>query len=420
VNVRRLAAGPLKFSLGLLLALAGAGLLASCSKPGAAPDKGKAAGRPVPVLAEVAVTKEVPVEIRTFGSAETMSSVAVKAQVGEVLKTVHVKKGQYVKKDELLFTIDPRTFEASLKQSQATLARDQALLGKAKKDAIRDEDLKSRGITSETDYETSKANAEALAAAVQSDQAAVDNAQIQVEHCTIRSPVEGRVGNVLVNEGNVVKANDSTLIVINQMRPIQVFFTIPQSDLPAVRKYMAEGKIAVLAAPAREDGEPEVGELTFVDNAVDKATGSVQLGALFANPNERLWPGQYVHVQMNLASQKDATVIPVRAVQTGRDILTGREGKYVYVIKPDNTVENRKVTISRTVDDQAVVEKGVAAGEQVVTDGHLRLTNGSKVEIKTQLSPTTMKDDAASGPRAGKPGRGKGPVEPTTTAEGGK
>jgi multidrug efflux system membrane fusion protein len=204
----------------------------------------------------------------------------------------------------------------------------------------------------------------------------VENAELQLKDCSIRSPVDGRVGNLLVDEGNLVKANDVVLVIINQIHPIEVSFCVPQSDLPGIRRYMARGKLAVRALVPKEESDGEDGELTFVDNAVEKGTGTVQLRATFQNPRERLWPGLYVQVILTLAVQDDAIVAASRAIQTGRD------GKYVFVVKSDGTVEMRGVKVSRAVGRETVVDEGLQAGERVVTDGHLRLIDGTKVEVQ--------------------------------------
>ena len=337
------------------------------------------------------MTKPMPVEITTFGSVEPYATVAVKAQVGGTLDKVHFQKGKNVKKGELLFTIDPRPYKAALEEAQANLARDRVREENAKKDFERETALLKKGISAQSDYDKASTEAAADAAAVRADVAAVETANLQLEHCSICSPIDGRTGNLLVNEGNLVKENaDLPLVTINQVRPIEVSFSIPQRDLPSVKKNMAAGKLAVRAALPNEEGVAEVGELTFVDNAMDRMTGTVQLRAKFDNASERLWPGQYVSVTMTLAMQDDAIVAPSSAVQVGRD------GHYVFVIKPDNTAEFRPVTVRRIPGDLAVIEKGLQPGERVATDGQLRLVQGAKVEIKNEGQKKTAAQGVAS------------------------
>jgi len=361
----------------LCVIVAGAGLAPSCSKRSPAEEGSKpGAGKAVPVTAASVVRKAMPIELRTVGTAQAYATVAIRSQVTEVLQTVHFRKGQDVRKGDLLFTIAPRSSEVALDQARANLGRDIVQAENARKLAEHEAVLLKKGISSQDEYDKARTNAEALAAGVLADIAAVENAELQLKYCSIRSPVDGRVGNLLVDEGNLVKANDVVLVIINQIRPIEVSFCVPQSDLPGIRRYMARGKLAVRALVPKEESDGEDGELTFVDNAVEKGTGTVQLRATFQNPRERLWPGLYVQVILTLAVQDDAIVAASRAIQTGRD------GKYVFVVKSDGTVEMRGVKVSRAVGRETVVDEGLQAGERVVTDGHLRLIDGTKVEVQ--------------------------------------
>lgn len=368
----------------------------ACSRQGNTNNKG-ASPRPAPVTAATATTRSVPVEIKTFGTVKAMASVAVKALVSETLKQVHFKKGQNVKKDDPLFTIDPRTFDAALQQAQANLARDTALAENARKEAARQKELIGKGITAASDYDKAVADAAAAAAAVQADRATIDTAKLQLEHCYIRSPIDGRVGNLLVDEGNLVKASDAPLVVINQIRPIEMFFSIPQDQLPLVKKYMAQGTLKVRVLLSKDGDDVETGCLFFVDNAIDPESGMVQLGARFANEAERLWPGQYVEVALTLTIQNDAVVVPTRAIQVGRD------SKFVYVIKPDSTVAVCPVATGTAVDDLTIVDGAVKPGDRVVTDGHVRLTPGAKVDIKDAAKAASA---PATRPAPATPGAG--------------
>jgi multidrug efflux system membrane fusion protein len=356
----------------LAAAVLAAGLAASCSKTEAA---GKAADRRVPVTVAQAQKKTVPLEVRTFGAVRASATVTIKPEITGIVQTVHVLKGQAVHKGDLLFSIDPRPFDAALKQAQGNLARDVAQAHEAQLEAQRDEELFKKGISSASDHDKLIAAADALNAAVQADQAAVENAQLQLEHCSIRSPLDGRAGSLCIDQGNLAKVNDEMMAIINQISPVDVFFSITQSDLPALRQYMANGKLKVLAT-IPEQAQVEEGELTFIDNTVDRTTGTIMVGASFPNTQERLWPGQYVDVALTLAQQDDQVVVPARAVQTGQN------GKYVLVVSADRSAQVRLVKVGQLLGLDVVVTDGLKGDETVVTDGHLRLTDGVKVEIK--------------------------------------
>lgn len=371
-----------------LVALAALALLPSCSKPGAAADAAKGKSRLVDVAVATAATAAIPLEMNTFGNVESISTVTIRSQVNEILTAVHFRKGQNVKKGQLLFSFDPRASEAALKQAQATVTGHMVQAENAHNDLKRELDLLKKGVATQYECDQAQTIANAFDSAVRAGQAAVDTAKLQLEHCQIFSPIDGQVGNLLVNEGNLVKANDTALVVINQIRPIEVNFSVPQADLPTIRKYMAAGKLALKAAIPSQPEEPQTGELTFVDNAVDSASGTIAMRGTFENKDLRLWPGQYVQVNLLLTVQKDAVVVPAKAVQTGRD------GKYVFVINSQMKAEMRPITIGRKCDDLLVVEKGLAPGERVVTNEFLRLTAGAPVRItndppSSQTMPAT-------------------------------
>ena len=368
-----------------LFLIAQAGLLGACSKQAASTERprgGAGGGRPVPVTAIVAERKNVPVEIRTFGIAQAHAVVQIQAQVTEVLTAAHFQKGQTLKKGDPLFTLNTRGFDIALRQAEANKARDQAQAVLAEKDAQREADLLRKGISAQFDYDKLKAAAEAMTAALAADQAAIDNARLQREHCTILSPIDGRAGDLLAYVGSLVTANVTPLVTIHQLQPIDVMFSVPQSELPTIRRYLAQGKIVVRAAPPGQPNGPlsrdgaEDGELTFIDNTIDKTSGTIRLGAVFANAAERLWPGLYVEVCVELTVQQRAVVVPSQCVQTGRD------GKYVFVIGPDKTVQIRDVVVDRQRGEEVVIGSGLEGGETVVSDGQLRLTPGAKAEIK--------------------------------------
>lgn len=402
--------------------LAGAMALAalavpSCSKSDATEQKSRGQGV-VPVSAAVVVAKPVAMEIATFGTVQACASVAVKAQVSGALEAVHFVKGQNLKKGDPLFTIDARPFKAALDQAQANLNRDKIQLANARKEAQRESSLLAKGVAAQGDFDKSQADADALDAATAADTAAVQTAKLQLDRCNICSPIDGRAGNTLVDAGNLVQADSgsATLVTINQVQPIDVFFSIPQKLLPAVRKYMPQ-KLKARAWLPNEGDQVEIGELDFIDNTIDKSTGTVLLGATFANEDERLWPGQYVNVVLTLTVQNDSLVIPARAVQTGRD------GKFVFVIKQDKTVEQRPVTIDRLVGQDAVVQSGLAVGESIVTDGQSRLADKSKIRIVDKDAASAPADRSASAP-SGPTGTSKGksaskPAKPASSPSSG-
>jgi multidrug efflux system membrane fusion protein len=327
---------------------------------------------------DTAVQKTVPVQLRAIGNVEAYSTVTVKSKVGGELVRVHFTEGQDVKKGSLLFTIDPRPYEAALKQAEANLERDVAQAKHAREDARRYESLIQKGVVPQQQYDKFSTDADALEATVLADRAAVDNAKIQLGYCTIYSPIDGRTGSLIVKQGNIIKAEDINLVVINQIVPIDVVFSVPEQFLSEIKKYMALGKLQVEALIPVDQNRPERGVITFIDNAVDTNTGTIRLKGTFANTDRRLWPGQFVNVTLTLTTQPNAILIPSQAVQAGQ------EGQYVFVIKPDFTAEQRPVVTGRTLNNKTVVEKGVQAGERVVTDGQLQLVPGTKVEVKTR------------------------------------
>jgi multidrug efflux system membrane fusion protein len=295
--------------------------------------------------------------------------------VNAIMQEVHIKEGQFVKKGDLLFTLDARPFEAALAQAQGTLAHDKAEAQLNRVEAERYEALYKAGVAAKEQLDQMQASAAAQEAAVRADEAAVQAAQLQVDYCKIYAPTDGRLGAIQVYPGNVVKQNDvPVLIVINQISPIFVDFAVPEQYFAPIEKFMAKGSLQVQATPYG-DTKAETGELTFVDNTVDNTTGTIKLKARFANPDHRLWPGQFSTVTLRLAEDENATVVPSQAVQTGT------RGDFIYVVKSDSTAEQRPVKVARVVSGDSVISSGVAPGETVVTDGQLRLIPGMKVEV---------------------------------------
>jgi multidrug efflux system membrane fusion protein len=388
----------------------------------------------VPVTAATAAQRDVPVQVRAIGNVQAITSVTIKSQVdGQVLR-VHFEEGQSVRKGDVLFTLDPAPFEATLRQAQAVLgrdtaqllqaeaavsqsragekqaeanlARDVAQLENAKVQEARYKGLIDEGAISTEQYDTVRTAAIAMAATVeadraavvnagaaiqaaqaavanvkasiQADQAVVDNARIQLGYAAIRAPMEGRTGNLLVHAGSAVKARDDqgAMVVINQIHPIYVTFAVPERHLADIKRYLAEGSVKVEALPTGQGAEPVRGELTFVNNTVDASTGTIQLKATFENAENALWPGQFVNVAVVLTRQIGALVVPSQAVQNGQS------GQYVFVVKADSTVEARPVVPGPPDGHDVVIASGLRAGERVVTDGQLRLVPGARVDVK--------------------------------------
>ncbi len=332
---------------------------------------------PLPVTTASVGKQTIPVQLEAIGSVESLTSVAVKSMVNGEITKVHFTDGQEVRKGQTLFTIDTRPSVAALKKAEADLASIRVQLANAQADADRYGKLVKDGIVTPEQYESYRTKADSLAAALAAQQASIENLKVQVSYCTIRSPITGKTGNVLINVGNVVKANDTpSLVTINQITPIAVTFTIPERELARVRPQFAAGRLIAEATPSGDNGPPEKGKVDFLDNAVDQATGTIKLRATFANGSRRLWPGQFASVRLTLATLADATVAPSQAVQTGQ------QGQYVFVVKSDGTADLRPIKAGVTYNGMTVIEQGVRPGEQVVTDGQMRLLPGARVEVR--------------------------------------
>lgn len=359
-------------------------LLAAC---GGAPKK--PAVDPAPVRVAEAALKPVPVEVVAIGHVEALATVAVRPQAGGAVTQVAFREGDEVAEGQLLFAIDPRPYEAALAQAKANLARDKARLAEARKTLERYAELVAKEYVTREQFDQAQANANALAATIEGDEAAVEQARLNLGYCRVTAPIAGRTGSLLVHAGNLVRAGDEkALVTINRLKPIHVAFSLPERELLAVQSRARKARLAVTVTPP--GGTPHEGELAFVDNAVDATTGTIELKALFPNADRALWPGQFVNVALTLETEPGALVVPVAAVQNGQS------GTFVWVVGGDGKSEPRPVTVKRTWQALAVLSEGVKAGEKVVVDGQLRLAPGAPVTIQGEGG---AKEPAA--PRAG-------------------
>ncbi len=337
----------------------------------------------VPVTASPVVLKNMPVSLLTIGNVEPYTTVAVKARVDGQIVAVRFKEGDEVRQGAVLFEIDARPFQAALKQAQANLGKDKALLDRAVEQEKRYKDLLAKNFISPDAYEQVRTNSETAAATVAADEAGIDSARLSLEYATIRAPVTGYAGRIQIQQGNLIRANDTNpLVTINQVVPIFVTFSVPEQNIGDIRKYQADGQLQVRATFPNGAHAPIAGKLSFVDNSADATTGTIKLKAEFPNVDKALWPGQFVNVVLTLYEQKDAIVTPSAAVQSGPT------GQYVYVVKPDQTVELRNIKITRAEGDDTVVASGLQPGEQVVTGGQLRLAPGTKVNPGKAAQPS--------------------------------
>jgi membrane fusion protein, multidrug efflux system len=364
--------------------LVGLLFLGACSNSPSA-EEPKSKERPaVPVTVASVFTKDVPIQVSAVGNVEAYSTVAVKSRVSGELVGVHFQEGQEVKEGDLLFTIDKAPYEVALKEAQARLERDQALARKARDDVRRNMPLAEKDIVSRQSLDQYSSTAEAAEALVKADQAAVENLQLQLGYCSIRSPISGRTGSLLIQKGNLVKANDEnkSLLTVHQLEPIYVTFAVPEKYLGEINRRTREGKMEVQVNTQENPGLAEsiTGVVSFVNNTVEQSTATIRLKATFQNRDRRLWPGQTTSALLTLGVQPKAVVVPSQAIQAGQS------GSYAFVVKQDQTAELRVVSVSRTTNGETVIEKGLSPGETVVTDGQLLLTSGARVSIKDQNS----------------------------------
>ena len=334
-------------------------------------------GGAVPVATARVIEKAVPLDVTTVGTAEPYSTVDIRSQVTGLLLTVEFSEGTDVEKGQLLFTIDPRPFEVALRQAEATRDKDAAQAANAEALRIRNESLFKNRLISQADFDASATSAAALKAAVAGDTATVDNARLQLQYTKIAAPVSGRTGALLVHQGSLVRSGDtSPLVVINQLAPIRVVFAVPGQYLGQIREGQSRSPLAVTARTSGASATESSGKVSFIDNAADPSTGTIRLKGEFPNADHRLWPGDLVQVSLQLAVDARAVVVPAAAVQNGQ------QGQYVYVVGADKLVSLRPVTVARTSGDDAIVATGVKVGEEVVTDGQLRLVPGARISVK--------------------------------------
>jgi len=357
-----------------------------------------------PVVVARVSQKLMPVEVSSVGNVEPISTVAVKAQISAELLEVHFKEGDFVRKGQLLFTLDSRIpqgqvgtaqaniekDQAQLRQTEANLARDTAQLEYAQAESRRFASLMQRGLIAAAEADQARAQASAAEESVKADRAAIENvravlevdrhalggARLQLSYCSIYSPIDGRTGAVMLKPGNLIKTADVPIVVINQTNPIYINFTVPQQFWPDLRKNMTEGGLRVSAAVGQDPTHPRLGNVIFVDNAIDATTGTLHMKASFENSDNQFLPGMFVSVMLRLSEQPNTKVVPTQA------LTVGQNGTFVYVVKPDNSVELRPVVSSRTHDGSAAIDKGLEVDELVVVDGQARLTPKSKVQIK--------------------------------------
>jgi membrane fusion protein, multidrug efflux system len=381
----------------LLLITVAMASLTACGKKDQAQAANASARPAAPVVVAVAEQRDVPVQLSAIGNVESYQTVQIRSQVNGQIQSIFFKEGQDVHKGQLLFQLDKKPFQADLEKAQGMLQHDEAQAANSRLQAERYNVLEMQGVASKEQADQVRAQAKADASAVYADKAAVDAAKVQLQYTDIKAPIDARTGALLMNVGNLVKANDTPFLVqLNQVTPIYATFSIPENQLDAVRKFAA-GNLKVLAFPKGQNTNPAEGKLTFIDNGVDMQTGTVKLKATFANKDRRLWPGQYVDVVLNLSTRKQAVLVPTKAIQTGQ------QGQYVYVVTPQSTAESRNVETSGTYQNSTVIAGGVSAGERVVVDGQLRVAPNAKVLVQSTV-PTTPpggSENATAKPVAG-------------------
>ncbi len=335
-----------------------------------------------PVIVSTVQQRDVPVQVTAIGNVEAYQTVQIRSQVNGQLQRVLFKEGDDVRKGQLLFQLDKAPFQAALEQAEGNLQRDQANAVNAQAQAGRYTALETQGVISREQADTMRTQAQANASAVNADKAAVDAAKVQLRYTDIYAPIDARAGALLINVGNLIKANDTPFLVqLNQIQPIYVTFSIPETQLQEVRKFSANGKLKVLAYPKGQTTNEAEGTLTFIDNGVDPTTGTVKLKGTFLNKDRRLWPGEFVDVVLNLSTQKNALLVPTKAIQTGQ------QGTYIFVVTQDNTAKAVPVKTVGTYQNLTLLAGGVNSGDRVIVDGQLRVVPNGKVNVQSTVAP---------------------------------
>jgi membrane fusion protein, multidrug efflux system len=360
-------------------------LLCGCANKQTAQAAAPGGGRPpAPVVVSTVEQRDVPVQITAIGNVEAYQTVQIRSQVNGQIQKIYFREGEDVRKGQILYTLDKRPFQAALEQAEGMLKRDEAQAANAKMEADRYTDLEGQGVISREQADLQRTQASSNSAAVYADKAAVDAAKVQLEYTDIYAPMDARTGALMINVGNLVKANDTPFLVqLNQITPIYVTFTVPEIRLAEVRQFVAKG-LKVLAYPKSQPGNPAEGQLTFIDNGVDPQTGTVKLKATFQNKDKRLWPGEFVNVVLNLSTVKNAMTVPTKAIQSGQ------QGDYVYVVTKEGTADPRQVTSVGTYQNLTLVKGGLNSGETVIVDGQLRVAPNGKVIVQSSVPPSAV------------------------------
>lgn len=376
--------------------LLGALLLVGCSNGRVQPAAGPGSRPPAPVVVAVAEQRDIPIQVSAIGNVEAYQTVQIRSQVNGQIQQILFKEGEDVRKGQLLVRLDKRPFQADLEKAIGQQKHDQAQAENSRLQADRYSALEKQGVVSQEQADRVRTQAKADASAVEADRAAVDAARVQLQYTDIFAPIDARTGVLMMNVGNLIKANDTPYLVqLNQVTPIYLTFSVPESALEQVRRYFSTRKLAVFAYPKGQTTNPAEGYLSFIDNGVDTTTGTVKLKATFANKDRRLWPGEFADTVLQLSVAKNAIVVQTRAVQTGQ------QGEYVYVVTPESTAESRPVKTAGTYQDLTVVSAGVKAGERVIVGGHLRVAPNAKVAVQS-----TGSGAQASGPAGAASGGG--------------
>jgi multidrug efflux system membrane fusion protein len=372
----------------LILTIFGLTFLAGCDNKQTAQAAAPGSGRPpAPVVVSTVEQRDVPVQITAIGNVEAYQTVQIRSQVNGQIEKIYFSEGENVRKGQLLYSLDKRPFQAALEQAQGNLKRDEAQAANAKLEAARYTDLEKQGVVSRQQADLQRTQSNSNSAAVYADQATVDGAKVQLQYTDIYAPIDARTGALMINVGNLVKANDTPFLVqLNQIAPIYVTFTVPEGRLAEVRQFVAKG-LKVLAYPKGQSSNPAEGRLSFIDNGIDPQTGTVKLKATFQNKEKHLWPGEFVNVVLNLSTAKNAITVPTKAIQSGQ------QGDYVYVVTKDGTADPYQVTTVGTYQNLTLVKSGLNSGDTVIVDGQLRVAPNGKVTIQSSLPPSAVVGD---------------------------